>query len=89
MVQFPLLESIKLILTLFMIIGIIGIIYHDLKNKNYQKFLFSLLIPFYPIYRILQLPETREKKFLSILTMGSFILFVFVSILILILTPPQ
>lgn len=64
-------------------------VYHSIKKAaGFKSSLFNLIIPFYHFYYILKIPEeTEEKKYMAITSMGAFLLFFFITIILFILTP--
>lgn len=73
---------------LIMLLGYLAVISYALKQRDYRKTVFLVIIPFYVFHYILKLPETRFKKVTAIACIGSFWIFFFVGILKIVFTPP-
>ena len=83
------LQSLDTFLYGCMLIGLLGTTALAFKERGPTYALLVLLIPFYYCFKYLfAMEDSNIKKILSIFTMGGLLLFVFVQIIVLVLTPP-
>ena len=83
----PILTLISVLTEIGTLIGLFLLIYSAIKEKLYKKALFIILIPFYAIKYILSMKESQFKKYVTVLYLGGFFTFLFINILIFIMTP--
>ncbi len=69
------------------LLGILISFFLKIKEKRFHQALLILFIPFYVFYYLLKMKDCLTKKYLSIITIGSFVVLVFVNLFLLLLTP--
>ena len=88
MVKFQMLLKLIYHLSFFSILlGMLISFFLKIKEKRFYQALLIVVIPFYVFYYLLKMKDCLTKKYLSILTIGSFIVLVFVNLFLLLLTP--
>ncbi len=82
-------ELIYNLTTYAILMGFVIVLYDSVRAKNWLGTALNVLVPFYIMYYILKLPENNpRKKYATILVLGAFLVFFFVSILRIIFLKP-